>query len=248
MSRDTQHSASIPPRDMTPQLENADTCVIVPMLNEESVISDVVGQLRRQFCAVVCVDDGSIDDSSALALKAGAMVVRHPVNLGQGAALQTGISFALRNPAYEFFVTFDADGQHRAEDAERMVAKARSTAVDVVLGSRFLGESVGASWTRRSLLRAATGFTRMTTGMKLTDAHNGLRVLNRRAASLIRLRLAGMAHASEIVDQIAHLRLSYCEHPVSIEYTQYSVAKGQSNLNAVNIAFDLLANRVRGQV
>lgn len=222
-----------------------DACVIVPMFNEAAVITDVVTQLRGFFGTVICVDDGSRDDSAQLAEAAGGTVVQHPANLGQGAALQTGLDFALQHGAHQYFVTFDADGQHRSSDALAMVNRARANNLDVVLGSRFLTRESAVPRSRRIVLRGAVAFTRMTTGMALTDAHNGLRVFNRTAAEGLRLRLAGMAHASEILAHIARAKLSFAEHPVSILYTDYSRAKGQPSINAFNIAFDVLVERLR---
>jgi glycosyltransferase involved in cell wall biosynthesis len=216
------------------------------MFNEASVIESVLAELLPTFPTVVCVDDGSADASAEVARRAGAVVVRHPFNLGQGAALQTGLRFGLRDEALQYFITFDADGQHQVPDALVLLDEARGGDVDVVLGSRFLGGAADVPRSRRLVLRGAVAFTNLTTRMRLTDAHNGLRVLNRRAASHIDLRLAGMAHASEILDQIRRLKLTCREAPVSIRYTQYSRSKGQSNLNAFNIAFDVLAERVRG--
>lgn len=226
--------------------ENSDVYVVVPMLNEEAVIADVVSDLRESFSHVICVDDGSHDGSAAVAGAAGAVVIRHPDNLGQGAAIQTGISFALRDPGMRYVITFDGDGQHRPSDAVGILETARSSGVDVVLGSRFLSPEVGSMPARRRLLlRGAIAFTRLTTRLKLTDAHNGLRAFNRRAATRVQVTLNGMAHASEILQQIASNGLSYQEHPITVEYTAYSRAKGQSNINAVNIVFDLLAARLR---
>jgi glycosyltransferase involved in cell wall biosynthesis len=193
---------------------------------------------------VVCVDDGSSDDSAEVARRAGARVLRHAVNLGQGGALQTGIRHVLMHTAADYVVTFDADGQHAVADALRMVETARTGDFDVVLGSRFLGTSTGVPRGRRLLLRAATTMTRRTTGLRLTDTHNGLRVFTRRAVQGLDLRLAGMAHASELLGHVARNGLRYCEVPVDIAYTEYSRAKGQSSLNAVNIVFDLAVNRV----
>lgn len=211
------------------------------MYDEATVIGDVVRDLRSTFARVICVDDGSRDASGRLARQAGADVVTHPVNLGQGAALQTGICFALEDPDVHFIVTFDADGQHRVVDAARMVDAARHEAVDVVLGSRFAAEGgdVAVPRARRALLSAGVAFTRATTGLALTDAHNGLRVLTRVAAERIDLTQTGMAHASELLSQIARHRLSYVEVPVTIDYTDYSRSRGQSNINALNILFDL---------
>jgi glycosyltransferase involved in cell wall biosynthesis len=224
----------------------SDVCVIIPVYNEAGVIADVVREVREVFPNVVCVDDGSHDTSASEAADAGAVVVRHLVNLGQGAALQTGLEFALaRWPEVDYVVTFDADGQHRIEDAAAMVSEARRGEVDVVLGSRFLSETQRIPPVRRVVLRGAVAFTRMTTGLPLTDAHNGLRVLTRSAASTIKLRLNGMAHASEILEVIAKQRLRWTEVPIQIVYNDYSQSKGQSSINAVNIVFELLVNRVR---
>ncbi|GAA2116826.1 glycosyltransferase family 2 protein [Nocardioides bigeumensis] len=210
------------------------------MLNEAAVIGDVVAGLRCSFEHVICVDDGSTDKCGELARAAGARVVTHPSNLGQGAALQSGVTFALDDGRTKYIVTFDADGQHRVADADRMVEVARTSGVDIVLGSRFLeSTSSGMTAARRAVLRAAVGFTRATTGLALTDAHNGLRVLSRYAAQRISLTQAGMAHASELLNQIAHHRLRHVEVPVTIDYTDYSRSRGQSNINALNILFDL---------
>ena len=223
----------------------ARTCVVIPMYNEATVISDVVRTARERFGRVVCVDDGSSDESPVLARAAGAEVVRHPVNLGQGAALETGVRRALQDPSTEYVVTFDADGQHSVDDAASMVEVAQDLGVQVVLGSRFLGNTEGASGHRRALLKMAVRFTRATTGMKVTDAHNGLRVLRRDAAQRLRFRLHGMSHASEVLSVIAKQRWSYVEHPTTVTYTDYSRAKGQRGYNALNIVFDVAVNRLR---
>ena len=128
-----------------------------------------------------------------------------------------------------------------------MLRTAREDQVDVVLGSRFLTRSDDdVPPLRRLVLRAATHFTRLTSGLELTDTHNGLRVLSRRAVESVDLTLDGMAHASQLLNQIARQRLSYVEAPVTITYTEYSMARGQSNVNALNIVFDLAVERLRG--
>ena len=222
----------------------ADVAVVIPMYNEAAVIGGVVTAVRRWFPTVVCVDDGSADGSAEAAAAAGAIVVRHALNLGQGGALMTGLEMARTLPV-EYVVTFDADGQHRPEDAARMVQVARERGLDVVLGSRFLEDGPEIPASRRLLLRAAVAFTRITTGLPVTDTHNGLRVLSRGSVERLRITQSGMAHASEILHEIARLHLSYVEVPVSIDYTDYSMAKGQSNLNAVNVLHELFAARVR---
>lgn len=216
-----------------------DTWLIVPLYNEATVVRAVVAGARQVFPNIVCVDDGSKDGSVAEALAGGATVVQHPINLGQGAALQTGLEFALAQPGAEFFVTFDSDGQHRVADAAAMVERLRTEPLDIVVGSRFLDDRTKASALKKLILRTAVLFERLSTGVKLTDAHNGLRALNRTAASRIEITQNRMAHASEIVEQIGSAHLRYAEQPVEIVYTDYSRAKGQSMWNSVNILSEL---------
>lgn len=217
--------------------------VVVPAFNEADVLGQTLDGLLLRFRKIVVVDDCSKDETGEVAFGRGAYVCRHPVNLGQGAAIQTGIDFALGEGA-EYLITFDADGQHRPEDATAMVTELMRSKSDVVLGSRFLGAAVGISRTRKALLKAAVLFTRLSTGLKITDAHNGLRVFTRAAAVKIKLRQNRMAHASEILNQIASQGLRYKEHPVTITYTEYSKAKGQRLAGAARIMLDLFLRRL----
>ena len=217
--------------------------VICAAYNEARVIGGVVSELVRAGHQVVVVDDGSGDATRHVAAAAGANVVTHPINLGQGAALQTGIDYALAQGA-EILVTFDADGQHRVADIARLVEALRRECADFALGSRFLGQTYNLPLLRRWVLQAATVLTRLTTGLRLTDSHNGLRALTRRGAASIRLRQNRMAHASEIVTEIAHSGLTYVEVPVTIEYTAYSLAKGQRIGDSVKILLDLFAQEL----
>lgn len=219
--------------------DNADACLVIPLFNEGPVIHDVIAQARLVFPHVVVVDDGSSDDSAAQAHAAGARVVQHPVNLGQGAALQTGVEVALALGA-QYVVTFDADGQHRVEDADAMVARLRAGEADVVFGSRFLDGRTKPGLVKKLVLRLAIAYSNVSTGVRLTDTHNGLRAFNREAATRLRIRQNRMAHASEIIEQVGRSGLRWVEHPVHIVYTEYSRAKGQSVLNAVNILTELI--------
>lgn len=216
------------------------TWVVIPVYNEHAVIADVLNELLRTFDRVVCVDDGSSDDSAALIARTGAHLVRHPVNLGQGAALQTGVEYVLRDPAAQLVITYDADGQHRVEDAVTMVRLLAQQDVDIVFGSRFLSGTTELPRLKRLVLKLAVRYMNATSQLRLTDAHNGLRVFNRRVAAALDIQQGGMAHASEIVTTVARNGFRYTEAPVQILYTDYSRAKGQSVLNSVNILFDLM--------
>jgi len=220
-----------------------DTVLLVPAYNEGAVIGQVICAARRVFRWIVCVDDGSRDDTAEAARAAGAIVLSHPVNVGQGAALQTAIQYSLRLPV-TWFCTFDADGQHRLDDVLAMRDTLSTQGVDMALGSRFLGTPTHMPTAKRWLLKAAVMFTSLTSGVKLTDAHNGLRMFNRHVAQTIKLQEPGFNHASELVDKIKINGYSFIEVPVTIDYTDYSKAKGQSMLNAVNIATDTLTSKV----
>lgn len=224
---------------------NDDVWLVVPLYNEAVVIGDVVAEARATFPKIVCVDDGSRDDSAAVAAGAGAVVVRHPVNLGQGAALQTGLEYALSDPTMRYAVTFDADGQHQVADVLVMLERIRRGDVQVVFGSRFLDDRTQAGGLKRLVLRAAVAYTNLSTGTRLTDAHNGLRVLDRAVVERIRITQNRMAHASEFVSQIGAMTIdgrpvAYAEEPVHILYSDYSRSKGQSLWNAVNILVELI--------
>jgi glycosyltransferase involved in cell wall biosynthesis len=221
-----------------------DVLIIVAAFNEAPVIAGVVEGLRKMFANVLVVDDGSSDDSGDRARDAGAVVVRHPVNLGQGAALQTGFSYGLAREEFAVFVTFDADGQHRPEDAMCALERLEETGADIVFGTRFLGDGVAQiPRLRRLILRLARIHANRASGLLLTDAHNGLRAFRRAVAEAFDLQHTGMAHASEIANIVGSRGFVVAEQPVQVLYTEHSRAKGQSAWNAVNIVFDLYWRR-----
>lgn len=226
----------------TPQHRTAaqEVALVVPIYNEGPVIAKVLNEAKTIFPHIICVDDGSVDDSAALARAAGATVLTHAINLGQGAALQTGIAYYLQATDLPYVATFDADGQHQADDVVSMWKRAKTDELDIIFGSRFLSERQEMGAAKRIVLKTAAWATARTTHMELTDAHNGLRLLSRRAAGKLNLKQNRMAHASEIVAQLGKSGLPWAEMPVHIRYTDYSKAKGQSLWNSINIVMDLV--------
>jgi glycosyltransferase involved in cell wall biosynthesis len=227
-----------------------DRCaVIIPAYNESKIIKQVVGDIQSVFPHVILVDDGSSDSTAAVARQAGAMVLRHCVNVGQGGALETGIRYA-HDKGFEYFATMDADGQHQVSDALTMLGHMhrRRAEIDIVLGSRFLSarsERRQIGRRKRVLLWGATLLSRQLHGLPLTDTHNGLRVFGRKVAERMRFSHVDMAHASDVYDIIRKYDFRFEELPVVIRYTDYSKAKGQPMLNAINILVDFLFNRVK---
>ena len=144
-----------------------------------------------------------------------------------------------------YIVTFDADGQHLTSDLpallEPLVAGRRG------FRARARGSSAtreGIPWRRKLLLRMAVLFTRVVSGVALTDAHNGLRAMTRRGAEQIHITMNRMEHASQIIDQIARSGLKYVEVPVTIRYTSETLAKGQKSSEAVRLGLKLLLEKV----
>jgi glycosyltransferase involved in cell wall biosynthesis len=225
------------------RFESDSIWVVCCAYNEARTIGAVLTGLTSRGYQVVVVDDGSSDATCDIAATHATAVVRHPVNLGQGAALKTGIDFALSRGA-QAIVTFDGDGQHRVSDIRHLLDALMSRQADFALGSRFLSGAQKTPMLRRVLLRAATIFTAMTTGLRLTDTHNGLRAFTRRGATALNLRQDRMAHASEILEEIARSGLAYVEMPVTIDYTEYSLGKGQKASDAIMILLDLFARKL----
>jgi glycosyltransferase involved in cell wall biosynthesis len=234
--------------DMNLVMDEANpVCVIIPAYNEAKAIGIVLESLARFPYQVVVVDDGSTDQTMAVALSYPIVMLHHITNLGQGAALQTGIEYALKNPATRFIVTFDSDGQHDPSDIHRLLDPLSRGVVDVTLGSRFAtgANALGIPWLRKLGLHLGTWLTILTTGLKVTDTHNGLRAFTADAARQIKIANNRMAHASDILQQISKNQLRYCEVPVTVRYSAYSLAKGQSNLEFINILWEMLTGYIK---
>ncbi|MGA9489488.1 MAG: glycosyltransferase family 2 protein [Mycobacterium sp.] len=218
--------------------QTSDAWIVVPAFNEAGVIGDVIAALRSVFANVVCVDDGSADGTGDIAQRAGAHLVRHPVNLGQGAAIQTGVEYARSQPGAQIFATFDADGQHRVQDVVTMIDRLGTGDVDIVIGTRFGPGVSPPPLLKRLVLQTAVRLSPRGRRLGLTDTNNGLRVFNKSVADSLDITMNGMSHATEFIMLIAENRWRVAEQPVEVLYTEYSSAKGQPLLNGVNIVVD----------
>lgn len=221
---------------------------VIPAYNEQGRISASIEDALGFVHSVVVVDDCSSDTTGDEAFHAGAYVLRHVINRGQGAALQTGTEFALQNLGADVIVHFDADGQMRGDEIPKMVKPIAEGEADVVLGSRFLGLKANMPRMRWLTLRAALLFTVFMSGIRVTDTHNGFRALSARAAKEIRITMNRMAHASEILDLIKAKKLTFVERPVSIRYTQETLEKGQSFFSSFAILRDYFKGKFFDEV
>ena len=220
-------------------IDNKQVCVIVPFYNEEEVLEKVLAELILKNYQVLAIDDGSTDKSNEIARNMNCVLLKHPSNFGQGAALQTGISFARLNPQIKYFVTFDSDGQHQVSNIEYVLKPLVSDETDFVFGSRFQDDKTKFPFFKRIVLKAAIKYTQLSTGVSITDTHNGFRAFNKVAANKINLSFSGMTHASEFVEKAGQSGLRIKEVPVHILYTKYTKSKGQSLWNSINILTDL---------
>lgn len=217
--------------------------VLMPAHNESEQIGKTVTELKNYFSNIVVVDDGSTDRTYEVISSMNIVCGKHPINLGQGAAIQTALSLALSHfKNCQYFITFDADGQHSVNSALEMLQLIQQNNYDIVLGSRFVNKNPTNQIPQKKKLILKLGilFTKFDTGLNVTDTHNGLRVMSRNFAESLNLRQNGMAHASEILTFIQKSNAKWIEAPAEIYYTEYSIKKGQSILNAINIITEMM--------
>lgn len=217
--------------------------IIIAAYNEEKKIASVVNEVSKYVDLIIIVDDGSNDKTANVVKNKKAVVLKHCINLGQGAALQTGFEYSKKfNP--KVVITYDADGQFEAKEIPKIIKPILDRETDVVLGSRFLGKTVNMSLIRKYILKLGILFTLIFSEIKLTDTHNGFRALSNKALNLVEITQNRMAHASEIIDEIKRNNLSYLEVPVTVKYDDYSKQKGQKSLNSVKILLELIMRKL----
>jgi len=215
--------------------------VVVPAYNEEKRIGRVLrGLFEHGYKNILVVDDCSLDNTVNIALRAGAKVLSHKINRGQGASLETGNVYARQN-GYDIVVHFDGDDQMNPEDIKMAIDKIENGGYDIVLGSRFLDGRSKIPFPKKFLILPVSRWINFVfTHVKLTDVHNGFRVLNKKALDSIRITQDQMAHNTEIVRQIKKNDLKFVEIPVEINYHHF----GQGVEGGVQILKDLLLDRI----
>ncbi|HEX8974728.1 MAG TPA: glycosyltransferase family 2 protein [Patescibacteria group bacterium] len=220
--------------------------ILIPAYNEAKKISSVITDLMEAgYKNILVVNDGSKDETATIAKQAGAEVLNHVINRGQGAALQTGMKYLRETYSPDAVVTFDADGQHQTQDIQAMVDPVLNGECDITLGSRFLDKKSNVSPLRKIILKAGIQFTNHISNIKLTDTHNGFRALSKKALEEIEIFHRGMEHASDIIDEITKHRLRYKEVPVHIAYTDYSKQKGTNrNMDFIKMGIKIILNKI----
>lgn len=217
--------------------------VVVPAYNEGPVLLQVIDSLSGAGLTVIVVDDGSDEPLERMIRECPVILINHQVNLGQGAAIQTGLCYAKRYDP-DIVITFDADGQHDINDIPSMITPVLNGSADIVLGSRFMEQTtVDIPPVRKALLYTARFIESLFSGIKLTDAHNGFRVFGRKAIEKIEITENRMAHASEIIFQIKKHKLRWKEVGVHVSYTEYSKKKGQTKRDSIKVLFDLVLHK-----
>ncbi len=219
-----------------------DVWILMRAYNEENAIKKSIEDLKANgYKNILVVDDGSTDKTYEIAKAENVLIVRHLINLGGGAAFETGRQILTEIIKAPIIVTFDADYQHDAKDIEKFIKKINQ-GYDVVLGSRFLGKAINMPLSRKLILKGGILFTWFISGIKLTDTHNGLRAFKLDALKRMKLHFNDFSYASELLDYIKKLNLKYCEVPVTIRYL--GKQHGQSNFSAIIIAIKMILKKL----
>jgi glycosyltransferase involved in cell wall biosynthesis len=229
-------------------IKNKRVALIIPAYNESEVIMSVIKALDDVFkksnydYKIIVVDDGSQDNTSVEAKKAGAYVIKHILNTGSGGATATGLSYANQN---NFFVatTSDADGQHNPKDVLNGIDILIKNNLDLLNGSRLIDDK-GMSRVKILGNKGLSFITNIIFGVNITDSQSGLRVFSKHALINLKWKTSGYEYCSEMLWRAKQLNLKIDEFPIDAIYTEYSKAKGQNNWNGFNIIKILVKRRV----
>jgi glycosyltransferase involved in cell wall biosynthesis len=217
-----------------------DIYVVVPAFNEQKVIKDIINNLLKKFPNVIVVNDGSNDRTLEIINELDIQVLSHEINLGVGAAVQTGFDYVSNIPNAKAVITFDADGQHLVDDAVAMAKEILICKEGIIFGTRFPKHSKNIPKVKRIVLKLIARITDLVTGVTLSDAHNGLKAYKVSTIKELELQFSSYSYESELITQVAKKKIDYKEMPTDIKYTNYSIKKGQKLLNGLLIIEDLL--------
>lgn len=224
-------------------------CVVIPAYKEAAVLHSVLQKTKKAFgkdprhtYEIVVVNDGSPDETSKEARRAGVTVIDHILNSGAGGATATGLSYAYQQ-GFDYAATMDADGQHAPEDVIKGVKLIAKNNVDLLIGSRLI-DSAGMSRVKILGNKGLSTVTYLLFGINSTDSQSGLRIFSQRALAKLEWKSHGYEFCSEMLWRAHQLGLNIDEYPIQAIYTEYSKGKGQSNWNALNIVRSLLARRL----
>ncbi|MFH0876006.1 MAG: glycosyltransferase family 2 protein [archaeon] len=218
--------------------------IIIAAYNEEKSISKVIKDLKKEgYSNIIVVNDGSSDSTQNKAEDAGAVVLTHVINRGQGAALKTGIDYAIFQGA-DIVVTFDADGQFLASEIKKVIEPIISDEADIVLGSRFLGSAKNIPLLKKIILKIGVIFVYLLYGIKVSDSQNGFRAMSRKAAEMININSNRMEHAGEILHEIRQKNLKYKEVPVTVIYSDYAIKKGQNWTHSFGLGLNMILKKL----
>ena len=189
----------------------------IPAFNEEKNIGVIITKLKKVSNSIIVCDDGSSDLTAEIARGLGATVISHSKNQGYGAAIKS-IFLEARKTDVDVLVTFDADGQHRIEDIEKVLEPIISKNADVVIGSRFLDEKTEIPRYRKFGVKVITELTNVSTGSKITDSQSGFRAYNKNVLEDVIPTESGMGISTEILIKVQEKGLRISEVPIKILY------------------------------
>ena len=214
----------------------------IPCFNEERCIGSVVLKTKKFVSSVVVIDDGSTDATAEVAAEAGATVYQHGQNRGYGAAVRNALSKG-RELGADVLVIIDGDGQHDPKDIPKLVKPLIDGEADVVIGSRFLGESKRPPFYRRLGLRVLTAITNLGSGQRISDSQSGFRAYSSKALNALNLTEDGMSVSSEMQFAISKSGLKVAEVPIDVSYFDKAkrnpLGHGAEVLSRVLVLFSL---------
>ncbi len=189
----------------------------IPAYNEARNIATIITRLKKITDSIIVCDDGSTDMTSDISKNLGAIVVSHKKNMGYGVAINS-IFQKSKEMNSDLLVTFDADGQHRVEDIEKVIEPIKNNDADLVIGSRFLAKKSNVPNYRKIGIKVITQITNMSIKKKLTDSQSGFRAYNKRVLSQISPADVGMGISTEILIKSSSKGLRITEVPITILY------------------------------